>query len=272
MDVTLVLPPTLRRSLILAGLAAVLALGCNSGPMSADIVIEEPSCVEGALSMTFTVTSSNTVALANYVIGSAHVIGTPAIIQGANSFDVIAALNPTAINDVVTMKFSAIVSMNGALSVSNVQFYTVPPAQIPEIPECPPTHGPVIGTDDLPGLGAVLTIANPSPVPIMLNTLQIAEATVVLPPQLLEWGYFDSGTIPYVNAVPSMTLLLSGSPPIIVDLPDAPSPGTQATLMRYDATYGGANHRVIVQGDLVSGPVRTQMTTWGAVKALYKQD
>jgi hypothetical protein len=260
----------LTRFLVLTALATVFALSCNSGPVTTNIVVEEPSCVDGALSMTFTVTSTNSLALPLYLTGSPHVLGTPTITPGTGTFDVVAALNPTALNDVVTLKFSAITGMQPGISIHDVQFYTVPPANIPEIPECPPTHGPVIGTSDGPGLGLHLTVHNPSPEPIVLNVLQLAEAPSVIPGAALDWSYFDSGTIPYINAVPSGTMLAPGSPPIVVDLPDLPAPGMEAGLMRYEASYGGSVHRVVFQADLAPDPVKTENKTWGAIKALYR--
>jgi hypothetical protein len=269
-NLSLVLRSPFRRTLLCVGVGVVFALGCNSGPMQMDITVEEPACVGGALSMTFTVLGSNPISLVTYQGGSADIVGTPTIIPGTNNFDVVAELNGVPINQHVTLKFSGISSMNASFSIQNVQFYTVPPAQLPQQPECPPAHGPVIGTNDQPGLGTVLEVSNPTPVPIQMLMLELVESPAVLSNSEMEWGHPTLEALPWAAPIAPGTMLPPGSPPMVIDLPDALAPSTHATLLRYMAAYNGATHRAIVQGDVTNGSVATEPSTWGKVKALYR--
>lgn len=270
MDVSLVLPRSLRSTfLTIIGLLGVFALACNSGPQTVNISVDEPSCVDGAQSMTFTIQSSNSIFLPVYVMGNPYVLGVPTTTQGTNSIDVVADVDNVPLGGQVQMMFQGAVMMNASISITNVQFYTVPAAQLPHDPACPPANGPVIGTNDLPGIGFHLEVSNPTPEPIIIQSLEMAESPVVYPPAEVCYGC-ASESAPWVSVSPGGIVLAPGSPPLVFDLPDAMAPSTIATLLRYTAVYAGGVHRAVVEGDLLGGTVATQPTTWGKVKSLYR--
>ncbi|HET6463513.1 MAG TPA: hypothetical protein VFH33_06910, partial [Candidatus Krumholzibacteria bacterium] len=196
------------------------------------------------------------------------VLGVPTTTQGTNSIDVVADVDNVPLGGQVQMQFQGAVMMNASISITNVQFYTVPAAQLPHDPACPPANGPVIGTNDLPGIGFHLEVSNPSSEPIMLQSLELAESPIVYAPSEVRYGGACDGAS-WVSASPPI-MLAPGTPPLVIDLPDAMAPSTIATLLRYTAVYGGGVHRVVVEGDLLGGTVATQPTTWGKVKSLYR--
>lgn len=271
MNVSLILPGSLRRTLLYTGVGLVFALGCsNTVPVHTDIAVDMPSCVDGALSMTFDVVSTQGILIASYQGGSGQVVGIPTIIPGTNSFSVIADLDTVALGDVVSMNFVASAFMNATIGAQNIQFYTVPSAQLPQPSACPPAQGPLIGTGDLPGIGFHLQVSNPTAEPMTLERLELAETPALLPNSALGWGNPDLESLPWHSPLAPGMPLIPGTPPIVIDLPDSPSPSTHGTLLRYVATFHGDKYRAIIQADLVGGTVSTQQTTWGAVKALYR--
>lgn len=275
MNLSLLLPRSIRVPLLYAGVAAVFALGCSgpSVPVHTDVAVEATSCVEGALSMTFTVASTNGLFPPTYQYGSGNVVGMPTIVPGTNSFHVTASLDTVAAGEAVSMNFGTSVFQPATIGAQNVQFYTVPVAQLPSPPGCPPEDGPVIGTADGPGLGLHLEVSNPTPDPIMLEQLELAETSSLLSSFELAWGSSALESLSWTNPFGGGGIVLApGSPPLVIDLPDFPSPGTVGSLLRYASTSGGQHHRAIVQADLVGGPVKAEPTTWGAVKALYRKD
>jgi len=165
-DLSLILPRSLRIPVLLSGLAFVIALGCNgpSVPVPVDINMEAKSCVDGALSMSFDIVASNSLFPATYQYGSSNVIPVPSISGSATSFHVVAGLDTVETGEAVSMSFSSSAFPNTSTSIQNIQFYTVPVSQVGP-PACPPEHGPVIGTSDGPGIGIHLEISNSSPDP-----------------------------------------------------------------------------------------------------------
>lgn len=271
MNVPVILPHSLRRTLLYTGVALVFALGCNTGvPSQVDVAVEAESCIDGALSMTFTVASTQALFLPQYQYGSPNIIGIPTMVPGTNSFFVTADLDTLALGEVVSMNFGAAAQLNASIGAQNIEFYAVPAAQLPQPSGCPPTQGPVIGTGDLPGLGFHLTISNPTPEPITLDQLELAETSTILPSTMIGWGNPVLESLAWQSPLAPGTMLMPGTPPLVVDLPDVSLPATHGTLLRYASTHNGQMHRAIVQADLVGGTVTITPTTWGAVKALYR--
>lgn len=274
MDVRLVLPRSLRLPLIYIGLGAVFALGCNGPavPVRTDINVEAKSCVDGALSMSFDVVSSNALFPAIYLYGSSNVIPTPVLTGGGSSFHVVADLDTVALGEAVAMTFSTSAFPNTSTSMQNIQFYTVPASQVGP-PACPPEHGPVIGTSDGPGLGLHLEISNPGPDALIVDELELAETSSLIPASQLYRGspYIDYPIWIAPPTLPPGVALAPGSPPFIVDLPDVPSASTVAVLLRYSVhSPSGMESSAIVQVDLLGSTVATEPSTWGAVKALFR--
>src|SRR4029079_18501119 len=182
-DLSLILPRSLRIPVLLSGLAFVIALGCNgpSVPVPVDINMEAKSCVDGALSMSFDIVASNSLFPATYQYGSSNVIPAPSISGSATSFHVVAGLDTVETGEAVSMSFSSSAFPNTSTSIQNIQFYTVPVSQVGP-PACPPEHGPVIGTSERPRIGIRLESANSSPDPLFIDELEMAEVTDLIPP------------------------------------------------------------------------------------------
>jgi hypothetical protein len=273
-DVTLVLPRPLRLPLLFIGLGCVFALGCSSPslPVTTQVNVEGTSCADSVRSMSFDVVSSNSLLPGAFVFGSANVVPVPTVTT-PNSQTLHIATDLTNVNsgDAVSMIFQAAAYPNASISIQNMMWYTVPKAQQPASPACPPDHGPVIGTADTPGLGFHLEVSNPSPDPIVLpNGIEMAQTPTLYPPAELRRGGANEACS-WTVACPAGIVIAPGSPPMMFDLPDAPDPSTQGVLLRYTSSEGGHEHYVVLQVDLTGETVKTEPTTWGAVKALYRE-
>jgi hypothetical protein len=251
----------------------VFALGCSgpSVPVETDVNVEATSCVDSALAMSFDIVSTGSMLPATYQYGSPNVIPIPVISGGGSSFHVLAALDTVAAGDAVSMVFTAGAFPNAAISIQNIQFYTVPPANI-HFPACPPEQGVVIATGDGgPGLGFHMEVSNPGADPLFIDQMELAETPDLLPPSEVRWGGSDFEGLSWNAPIAPGMVLPPGTPPMVIDLPDVPSPGTTGALIRYAMhSSSGMEQRVIVQVDLFGSPVKTQSSTWGAVKALYR--
>ena len=275
MDVTLVLPRPLRLPLLFVGIGAVFALGCSgpSVPVTTDVNVEGTSCADSVQSMSFDVVSSNGLLPGPFVYGSSNVVPTPTVTP-TNSQTLHIASDLTGVNsgDAVSMVFQAAAFPNASISIQNMMWYTVPKAQQPASPACPPEHGPVIGTSDAPGLGFHMEVSNPGADPLFIDQLELAETHDLLPASEVRWGGVDFEGLSWSPAMSPGVVLAPGTPPMEIDLPDIPSPGTAGALMRYSMhSSSGMEQRVIVQVDLIGGTVKTEPSTWGKVKALYRE-
>lgn len=273
MDVKLVLPRSLRLPLLYIGLGAVFALGCSSPvPVETTIDVEAESCADNVLAMSFDVISTNALFPGVYQYGTPNVIPFPTTSAVSGGFHVVAALDSVMTGESVQMTFSASAFGNSTISIQNIQFYTVPPAQI-HFPACPPTQGVTIATGEAPGLGFHMEVSNPSADPMVIDQMEMAEAPTLLAGPQVHFGSPDLEGLAWSPTSLSGTVLAPGTPPIIVDLPDIPTPGTDGVLMRYVMhSSSGAESSCIVQVDLSSLPVPTRPSTWGAVKALYRDN
>jgi hypothetical protein len=255
------------------GLGAVFALGCSgpSLPVTTDVNVEGTSCADSVKSMSFDVVSSNSLFLGTFLYGSNNVVPVPTV-TNPNSQTLHIATDLTNVNsgDAVSMIFQAAAFPNASISIQNMMWYTVPKAQQPASPACPPEHGPVIGTSDSPGIGFHMEVSNPSPDPIVLpNGIEMAQTPTLYPPVELRRGGANEACDWHV-VCPSGIVVAPGSPPMTFDLPDTPDASTQGVLLRYTSSEGGEDHYVVLQVDLTGGPVKTEPTTWGKVKALYR--
>ncbi len=271
MDVSLVLPRSLRIPILLSGLAFVIALGCSgpSVPVPVDINMEAKSCVDGALSMSFDIVASNALFPATYQYGSSNIIPVPTLTGSSTSFHVVVGLDTVAVGETVSMTFSSSAFPNTSTSIQNIQFYTVPASQVGP-PACPPEHGPVIGTSDAPGLGLYMEVSNPSPEPLIIDQLEMAEVPTLFPAsEVRRGGHGEDCT--WVIMCPTGFVLAPGSPPLVIDLPESPTGGTEGLMLRYIThSSSGVESSAMMQVDLSFLPVATQPTTWGKVKSLYR--
>jgi hypothetical protein len=272
-NVTLVLPKSLRLPLLYTGIALVFALGCSgpSVPVETVVNVEATSCVDGARAMSFDIVSTSAMLPAVYQYGSANVIPIPTISGGGSSFHVLAGLTSgVVVGDQVSMTFTSGAFPNASISIQNIQFYTAVPSRI-KFPACPPEHGPVIATSDTPGLGLHMEISNDGADPLIVDQMELAETPALLPASSVRWGDSDFEGLSWSAPIAPGIALAPGAPPIVVDLPELPTPGTVGALLRYAVHSGsGMEQRAIVQVDLIGHPVATEPSTWGAVKALYR--
>jgi hypothetical protein len=252
----------------------VFALGCSgpSLPVTTDVNVDATSCADSVKSMSFDVVSSNSLFLGTFLYGSNNVVPVPTVTNpNSQTLHITTDLNGVNSGDNVSMIFQAAAFPNASVSVQNIMWYTVPKAQQPASPACPPDHGPVIGTSDLPGIGFHLEVSNPSPDPIVLpNGIEMAQSPTLYPPAELASGGTSEGA-PWQVVSPPGIVIAPGSPPMLFDLPDAPDPSTQEVLLRYTSVSGGEHHFVVVGVDMRGGTVKTEPTTWGKVKALYRE-
>jgi hypothetical protein len=261
------------RTLLLAGGAiAVFALGCSTPPISTQETLELHSCVDGARSVRFMAEIGPMVTTADAQAGTSNIIGTPDVQFLGFGVQVTAELDNVPLGDPVTFLLSATaLGYEISVTVTDVAFYTVPPDEIPSEPECTPASSPefTLANDTVLGMGLVLNVSNPSSQPMMLTVLDLTESLNPLPPSSLDWTNPDFNALPWHTAVGGGTSLDPAAPPLVIDLPDVPS-GAEAALLRFTSFSDGGPVRGIVQASLVEGTVATTPTTWGAVKALYR--
>ena len=272
MRISSVFPTHVRPWLLAGTVLAVFALGCSIPPISTEQSLELHSCVDGARSVRFVAVIGPMVTTADAQAGSSNIIGTPDVQFFGPGVQVTAELDNVPLGDPVTFLLSATaVGYEISVTVTDVAFYTVPPDQIPPDPDCTPASSPefTLANETALGLGLVLNVSNPSSQPMMLTVLDLTESPNLLPPSSLDWTNPDFNALPWHTAVGGGTSLDPAAPPLVIDLPDA-APGAEAALLRFHSFSEGGPMRGIVQASLVEGTVATRPTTWGAVKALYR--
>jgi hypothetical protein len=272
MRLSSILPPTGRAWLLAGSALAVFALGCSHTPITTEQSLELHSCLGGARSVRFTAAIGPMVTTADAQAGSSNIIGTPDVQFLGFGVQVTAELDNVALGDPVTFLLSATtLGYEVSVEVIDVAFYTVPPDQIPPDPECTPASSPefTLANETALGLGLVLNVSNPTSQPMMLTMLDLTESPNLLPPSSLDWTNPDFNALPWHTAVGGGTSLDPAAPPLVIDLPDT-APGAEAALLRFSSFSEGGPMRGIVQASLVEVPLATTPTTWGAVKALYR--
>jgi hypothetical protein len=136
----------------------------------------------------------------------------------------------------------------------------------------PPTYGPrfalrVEGLSDL-----VLDVQNIHLVPITINALEGVTLATPLSNQGLTYTSLNSlGLVTLLGNTPLNPFQL-----VTVDIPeeDFLTSGTLATgafALRFTSSMFGQSMRAVWQGTPETGPVSVESTTWGAIKALYRQ-
>jgi hypothetical protein len=255
---------------LFGGLGIALVAGCSAIPHVTHDVITVQSCTANARAVRFTVTYSDPfITTFEVEAHTLNLVGVPTIADFGGYFEVTAELNNVAFGETVMMAFKATALTDAAMAVSDVQFFTVPPDEIVD-PGCKAGMSPEFALANQGIHGLVLEASNPAAQPLTLSLLQLVESPNVLLPPLLDWSSPDFNALPWQNAINGSVILDPAGQPLVVDLPDQTAPGTKAVLCRFVSIDGGHELRGIVETDLVSEPVSTQPTTWGAVKALYR--
>ena len=262
-----------RSHLLYGAIGVALLAGCQNIPATSHDVIELQSCTSNARSVRFDLNyTSAWVSSISLESQSANVVGTPTIDDlGFGTFQITAELNNAALNEAVSLGFAAQMGQYGAAWVGDVHFYNVPPADITDAePSCTPGVLPEIALDNAPALGLHMQVSNPGAGTLTLESLELAQSPVLLPPSALHWGGADFEGLTWTPGVVGGAPLVSGSPPLVIDLPESALPGTRAVLCRFvSGGEAGFTSRVITEVDLASGPLATKPSTWGAIKALY---
>jgi hypothetical protein len=262
------LPLTSRaaRSTLWGALALALIAGCTNIPQVIDTAVTVNSCTGNALAMRVTGTYGPFVTGISWNGGSSNIVGTPTINDYGISFEVIAELNHVSLGEPVTLDLLATAIVGSGIGISDVEFFTVPPDSIVG-DGCKAGSSPEFGLANTQG-AVKLELTAPAE-PLILGMLQLAESPDVLSPSSLDWSDPVFNALSWHDAVVGATPLDPAGPPLVVDLPGTTTPGTKAVLCRFTSIENGMELRGIVQTQL-TGPLASEPTTWGAVKALYR--
>ena len=258
-----------RHPLLLASAFLALTAGCTRPIYTIDSVIAARSCVNDARAIRFLVDTGGASSV-TWEGGSANIVGDPSIADlGPGILEVTAELDSVPIGDEVTLHFSLVGVFPASGQVSDIAFYTVPPPGLPQTPDCAPGGTPDFTLLNDVHLGLTLQVSNPSPRPMTLALLQLAEVPGLLPKPMLDWSDPTFNALPWQTALPGNTPLDFQAPPQVIELPGQAGPATQGTLLRFISIVEGEEFRGIVQVDL-NGIVAAQPTTWSAVKSKYR--
>lgn len=263
-----------RKLVLGAGALVLLACGCSlTPPMAIQCVLATKSCTDDAKTMTFRMQSSSPILTVTYLGGTPNVVGIPIAYSGGSTLDihVVTDLNDADFGEPVAVKFASYVNVANYLTVSlsDVAFFKLPSYANPEIPDCAVIQAPWFKIHSDVSNGLTLDVSNASALPLTLVSLDLVELPDLLPVSALDWDDPVFNALPWQPAVPAGGTVLDGaSPPIMVDLPDAAA-GGPAILCRFISIYDGQEIRGIMQANLDT-PLATKATTWGKVKALYR--
>jgi hypothetical protein len=267
-----------ERLLLTGAACAVLALGC--GPvMEITASVTAKSCTDNAQTMRFFMQSTSGISAVNFAGGTPNVKGIPYGYSDGSTLHLWILCELLNVNrgDKVTVKMKNYVFVANTLTVSlaDVAFFQAPWYTYPDIPDCAGVHTPQFTiTQPVPNHGAAhatssdgltVQVTNPNALPMSLVQLDFAEAPDALDAALLDWDNPTLNALPW-QATGGATLDV-GAPPLTVDLPG--SAAGHAILCRYISVYDGMEVDVIMQANL-SPPLATKNSTWGGVKALYR--
>jgi hypothetical protein len=260
----------------------VFALACEQPKATFTLQLE--SCIEGAQSMKLDIATSPSIAFASIASTSSNV--NDAVIESTapGQFTVVAHFNSLALHEVVelTLECGTLGSPPQEAAVSNVVFYSTPEPGSED--PCPPSGTPTVTVLDAI-CGPTIELSNThNPAPIYVPLVQLATAPEALAESHLHWGDAELEALPWCTQFTSEFVLINPFTDVFsVCLNDAnavcgsataaaqdgPEPG--AVLLRFDSLYNGLHHRGIVQIDLFTGhTLQTEATSWGRVKALYR--
>jgi len=258
--------------LLLGSLGLALAAGCSNPPHVTPDTITTRSCVNGARSLHFTLYyTAPYISSVEAESNSANVLGTPFVVGVLPGvFEVTADLDSIALGEEVTLGFVATALGVLELSVSDIEFYSVPSDQLPADPDCTAGPSPIFEVALDVVHGVVLDVSNGSLQPMTMQSLELVESPELLSAPMLDWSNPDFNALPWQPALGAGTPLDPLAPPLVIDLPDEAQPTTRAVLCRFVSLSQGNEMRGIVEVDLAGGPLRARTATLGEVKALYR--
>jgi hypothetical protein len=259
---------------------AVLSLGCGSAVVAGALLVG-PGGGGGqpARSVRFQVPTAVDLASAEFANASGNVLGQPIIAQlSPGVFQVTLELDEVAAGEPIHFAFRAQVPVLDAgghdLAIANVEFYAVPPSQIPPGPgPSPPATGPTFRWRIDTALGIVVDVSNFNTAMALDVHLQGAESPVVIEDAEI---YYDSPAASALNWQTLLTGTLAPQQTTTVDLPDdvgdavRAAAGPAAVLVRYASTPNAVEQKGIYQLPLSENPIGVQESTWGSIKALYR--
>jgi len=270
----------LNQPLLVAAVCLVLALGCTQ-TMPIEVVLDARSCTDDALTMGFTMHTTSLVINYQFLGGTPNVNGIP-IVYGNNiqkdAFFLV-DLNHAMQGDKVEVKYASHVELAPTLTIqlADVAFYKAMWNTYPTVPDCAVAQTPkfTVTQPVPPGSPArtssdnlTLEVADPGPLPMLLTDLDLAEVPAVLPPEALDWDSPVFNALSWQAGAPFGATLDPSGAPMVLNLPGTTSAG--AVLCRFISDYDGMEVRGIVQVDLSGAALKSSPSTWGAVKALYR--
>jgi hypothetical protein len=252
--------------------AALLLLGCG---IAATIFVGVGAATNGGgggggtnQSARFTVTTGVDLLQSEVVGSSPNIVGPPQIAPiGPDEYQITVELSDVPDGEEVhlTLKVASPTVPDGELHVKSVAFYPVPPSQLPPVTQPPAELGPAFLWRMDTALGMVLDVLNPNTSPMSL-ALDGAESTVLISGSQVYYG----GTTG-LSWQPLANTTVGPQQVLTVDLPDnaADEPTPKALLLRYVSTVLSCEQRGVCQIEM-SGPIGTEVSTWGGIKALYR--
>ncbi|MCI0452647.1 MAG: hypothetical protein L0Z51_09715 [Candidatus Latescibacteria bacterium] len=269
-----------RAGALLVAALALHALGCGViGTMDISVTASN-ECVENARAMIIDFRSATSMADAILESASDGVISAVIRDVGAGRFQLVAELDHVPTGTEVHFTFSMVRgAVLGDVALDGVQIFNVPPSELKgggdDIACNPPAQSVETFTFSDPDLGLALRIHNgtASPIPVLLEGTDPGSA--IAPEDL----YYDGPMVRFQDWLPLFDGAVGQSQSVIVDIPDIPFPNTRTTsasadvrIVRMRATLAtGAVQKGVWQISAESGPLVVESTTWGAVKALYRE-
>jgi hypothetical protein len=263
----------LRVVIALLTSAGLVVLGCGIAATIFVGVAATPSSSGGggggvSNSARFNVSSSLNLLDAEMVGGSDNIVGPPQVVQtGPDEYQITVELAQVPDNEPVYLTFAVhnATVPTGQLHMKSVAFYPVPPSQLPPVVQPPLERGPLFAWRNDSQLGVVLDVSNQNNAPMNL-TVDGAESPVVYNGSQVHYDGLTG-----LSWTPLAGTTLSPHQTTTIDLPDdaAFPPAPAALLLRYVSTVSSIVQKGACQLEM-TGPINTDSSTWGAIKALYR--
>jgi hypothetical protein len=257
------------RAWLLGSVGLVLLVGCDN-PVITDNSVTANSCVDGAHALRILV-DAPTLVQKWMISASPNVVSSSIVDVSPTSFYVIAELDNVAAGEPVTIEVkTAVHTSNPSVSLSDIDFYTVPPPDLPPDPSCTTEALPNIDIANPPGGEVQVRIHDPLPGPLEIEQIDFAQTGVLLTPEALAWGDPQFEALDWQAGISGAVVLDPASGPLVISLGTSVTPGTIGVLCRFRSSANGQEVKGITQVELMNSALKAQSTTWGKVKSLYR--